>query len=484
MIEPVQIVADEVKFHQSGTDFYEFDNDNQTDYAILFVWGWVNRIEDFGPIRYTFVKDVDYELFNDGIRWISGDMPSAPPSYMGLTRIPFYISYSFRRDLSAMTRSYIYPFIREGVATMFLDGIANQGDRLHAEQDRVSAMRQMLHSSGEELDLLAAWYNANRLSGESDRSFRSRNQNFLSVYLSSGTKTAIADIIEGFTGTRPEIRELWQNTSYWNYNPEDTSIVYYWTSKTESDPQEPVFRWWDYTFQLATFYVILDLDVITTYGIAALKTLINSSKASGVLGYLGYLVDETFSAGNDDNWEPQTNVKGETSVPTYWTVDATYLDYIYTSAGTHPSGMSVISDEHFIGCDDWDDYVVMAYCENATGTDSNNIKVGVVTRWDESTGEFYFFGMCTNNDNYYVYKYESSTWTLISNGALSVDKDTKYHFRIVMEGSGAKFYIDNNLIYESSSAFNEISTGRPGFAVIAVPSTESIGKFDDMTVVV
>lgn len=492
MVEPLQVIADEAQFYEADTMFYPFENSNENEYTILHVWGWVSRTgQEFGPTRYTFVRDVDYELFNDGIRWIGTDLPSSPPSYMGVARTPFYVSYAFKRNLSKRIRSYIYPFVREGAATGWLDGIARQGKRIYAEGQRISFMRSITRSSGEELDLLGDWFNRARLSGESDESYRSRNINF-QLYLSSGTKDSIADVIEQYTGTRPEIYELWQQTSYWNYNPNDPSIVYYWTSKYDTEHQEPVFRWWDFTFQLSTFYVILDLAVINSYGVEALKRLIDNSKAAGVSGYLGYLVDETFAAGNDDNWDRQTDVKGETSDPADWAVDGASFNYVYTSTPTHPSGMTVVDDVYHIGSDTWEDYMVTAYCMNTSGTDSNNIMVGIVTRWDEATDEFYFFGMCTNNNTYYIYKWQGGpTWQLIASGttdaegnSLTFNKDQNYHFRVVMDKSGAKLYIDNVLIYESTSGFDEITAGRPGFAAITASSTAVVGEFDDMTVVV
>lgn len=494
MSEPLQIIADEVHFYDDSVMSYPFDIADSNDFKILHVWGWVNRTgQEYGPTRHVFTRDVDFELFNNGIKWLSNDVPVAPPSYMGISRTPFYISYAFKRDMSKRIRSYLYPFMKEGVTTGWVDGIARQADKILEEGQRIQRSRSIIHSNGEELDLLANWFDRERIAGESDLSFRSRNLNF-EFYLSSGTKNSIMDIVEIFTGTRPEIAELWQETSYWNYNPNDPSIVYYWASRDHPElNQEPVFRWWDFTFQISTFYVILDLDVINTYGITSLKLLINSLKAAGVEGYLGYLVDETFSAGNDDNWEPQTNVKGETSTPVDWAVDGSSLNYVYTSTSAHPSGMSVVDDTHHIGSDNWNSYVTTAYCMNSTSTDSNNIMVGLVTRWNETTGEFYFFGMCTNNNTFYIYKYEGGTptWQLIDSGVIDVDgnslvfdKDTSYHFRVVMDKSGAKLYIDNDLIYESTSDFSEIVTGRPGFTAITASSTAIIGEFDDMTVVV
>lgn len=493
MVEALQVIADEVHFYDEDTMFYSLDNDLESGYLLLHLWGWVNRTgQEYGPTRYTFVRGTDYELFNDGVRWLGNDTPIAPPSYMGVSRTPFYVSYAFKRNLSKRIRSYIYPFIREGAVTGWVDGIAGHGDQILQEGLRIRDARSILKSGGDELDLLSAWFNRDRLPGESDESYRSRDLNF-EIYLSAGTKDSIANVIEQYTGTRPEIVELWQQTSYWNYNPNDPSIVYYWASRDHPElNQEPLFRWWDYTFQLSTFYVIMDLNIINSYGIEALKRLIDNAKAAGVLGYLGYLVDDTFSAGNDDNWEPQVDVKGETSVTTYWAVDGTSFNYVYTSAGTHPSGMSVVDDTHHIGSDGWEDYMVSAYCENATGTDSDNIKIGLVTRWDKSTDEFYFFGMCTNDSTYHIYKYEGGpTWQLIGTGTTNVagetlvfNKDQSYHFRVVMKDSSAKLYIDNDLIYESTSAFNEIASGRPGFAAITASSTAIIGEFDDMTVVV
>jgi len=486
----LQLKTDEVHFYDSGTKIYTLDKDDEVDHEILYVWGWVSKTENYGVIRHSFVNNVDYEQVGAKIRWLSGgDVPSPPPSFMGITRTPFYVSYVYRNDLSTRIRGYLYPFIKEGLATAFVDAIATQGDRLLDERDRIRQSRSLVTAGGVDLDLMGDWYNANRLPGESDNSFRSRLENFLSVFLSSGTKSSIMNVIKAFTGVTPGIYELWAQTAYWNYNPNDTSIVYYWTSYDDPNPTEPIAYWWDFTFQLSTFYVILPLATINEFGITALKSLIESSKASGVMGYLGYLVDETFADGNDDNWEPQTDVKGETSVPADWVVDSSDLDYVYTSSGT-ASGMSVVSDEYHLGCDDWEDYVVTAYCQNNTTTDSVNIKVGIVTRWDEDNDEFYFFGICTFNNTYYIYKYESSTWTLIvsdnqdaDGNALTFDKDTWYHFRVSIDGGGARFYVDNDLMYAHSTNFNEIQKGRPGFAAITA-ATAIKGRFDDMTVVV
>jgi hypothetical protein len=493
MAEPLQVIADEVHFYADTDVFYPFNISNSNEFKILHVWGWVNRTgQEYGPTRHVFVRDLDYEVFNDGIRWIGNDIPVAPPSYMGVSRTPFYVSYVFKRDMSKRIRSYLYPFIKEGATTGWVDGIARQADRILAEGQRLQQMRSIIKSDGTELDLLANWFNRERIAGESDLSFRSRNIDF-EFYLSSGTKIAIMDIVEAFTGTRPEIAELWLTTSYWNYNPDDPSMVYYWASRDHPElNQEPLFRWWDFTHQISTFYVILDVNVINAYGIVPLKLLINTLKAAGVEGYLGYLVDETFSGGHDDNWEPQVDVKGETSDPLDWAVNGTSLNYVYTSTSSHPSGMSVVDDTHHIGSNDWDDYVVTAYCTNTSSVDSNNIMVGLVTRWNETTDEFYFFGMCTNNNTCYIYKYEGGTpsWQLIDSGttdvegnALVFDKGTSYHFRVVMSKSGAKLYIDNDLIYESTADFDEIVSGRPGFAAIT-SSTAIIGEFDDITVVV
>jgi hypothetical protein len=492
MVEPLQVIADEVHYYEDGIMFYPFNNRRQSEYIILHIWGWVNRIGiDHGPTRYSFVLGTDYELFNDGVRWLGNFTPIPPPSYMGISKTPFYVSYAFKIDLSKQIRSCLYPFVREGLATGWVDGIAVQANKILQEGLNIQSARSILRSGGDELDLLSAWFNRERLPGESDESYRSRNINF-ELYFSSGTKTAIADVIEAYTGVRPEIVELWQQTSYWNYNPNDPSIVYYWASRDHPElNQEPIFRWWSYTYQLSTFYVIMDLDMINNYGISAIKRLIDNAKAAGVAGYLGYLVDETFENGNDDHWEPQTNVKGESSTPADWAVDGTFLNYVYTSTGSH-SGMSVVDDVYHIGSDTWNDYMISAYCMNASSSDSDDIKVGLVTRWNEITDEFYFFGMCTNNNSYYIYKFQGGpTWQLIASGNTDVEgnslvfnKDQSYHFRVVMGKSGANLYIDNVLVYTSTSAFNELTTGRVGFAAITASSTPIVGAFDDMTVVV
>lgn len=488
----LQLKTDEVHFYDSGTEVYMLDKDDETDHEILYIWGWVSKTENYGIIRHSFMRNVDYEQVGAKIRWLpDGDVPSPPPSFMGLTRTPFYISYIYRRNLSTRIRSYLYPFVREGLATAFVDALATQGDRLLVERDRVRQSRSLIAASSVELDLMGDWYNANRLPGESDNSFRSRLENFLSVFLSSGTKNSIMNVIRAFTGVTPGIYELWAQTAYWNYNPTDTSITYYWTSYDDPEPTEPIAYWWDFTFQLSTFYVTLPLETINEYGIAALKSLIDSSKASGVVGYLGYLVTETFADGNDDNWEPQTSVQEETSTGT-WSVDVTDLDYIYEETGVSTtSGMSVVSDEYHLGCDDWEDYVVTAYCQNNSPSDSADTKVGIVVRWDENNDEFYFFGICTFNDTYYIYKYQNSTWTLIvsdsqdaDGNTLTFDKDKWYHFRVSIDGGGARFYVDNDLMYAHSTNFNEIQKGRPGFAAITANNTDIKGRFDDMTVVV
>ena len=298
----------------------------------------------------------------------------------------------------------------------------------------------------------------------------------------------------------PTILELWENISYYNYDPADPSIQYIYSSKT-APPAETeslkIAHYWDFTNTLNTFYVILPLSIINEYGISTLKDVIDESKASGVVGYLGHLVNEHFTD-NADNWEERAWVlgSGDTSSGA-WSVTGSKYRYLHApgaSAGTN--GLSVIDDTMFTGCDDWQEYQVTCYAQDVLGNSGN--KVGIMLRWgDETDGYGYFLGFSTNVNKAYIYKYTSGGWAEITSGGVdtkTLSAGTNYHLRVVVKGSTARFYLDNDLVYDSvveddAAEWDDLASGRVGFCALTNAASGGSGNdvdayFDDMVVVI
>jgi len=306
----VEVVSKEVHYYSSGQLFYEFDQAEYTEYDIIMVEGYL------ADRWHTFRKNIDYELFNNGIQWLpSGDRPEPPPSTISTAgNIPFEVTYTYEIPPDAAMVATVYPFIKEnGKYMTILRTFGGILMRLYETKNNLLVNHDLDSARGNSLDYLASWYNVERMSTETDEDLRNRLLEFLESYVSAGTTAAIKAAIESYTGEEPSITELWQNLSYFNYNiddyndssiPPDQWRTYLFSGGNPDNVYTFQAYFYDPLFQLNTFFCILTYDTIYTYGLNNIKRLINSVKAAGVQGYVGWLVNENFDNLND--WEVVT----------------------------------------------------------------------------------------------------------------------------------------------------------------------------------
>jgi len=305
----MEIVSKEVYYYSQANDFYKFIKNQFTEYQILLVEGYL------ADVWHTFIQGTDYELFNNGLRWLSGgDKPEAPPSFISAAgTIPFEISYVYEKPPVEALIDTVFPFVdQDGAYIAIIKSIGAQIQRQYVIKNNVANEHDFEKSNGEELNHLASWYNITRLSDESDSGLRGRLLDFLNSFVSSGTTDAISAAIEAYTGTVPVITELWQSISYFDYNIDDYSNptlspdewrTYLFAGGIPDNTYTFQAYFYDPLFQLNTFFCILPYEVITEFGLNAIKRLISSTKAAGIQGYIGWLLEENFDADALDDWE-------------------------------------------------------------------------------------------------------------------------------------------------------------------------------------
>lgn len=301
----MEVVYKEIHRYSSSNTFYIFDKNNQNEYYIMLLEGFL------GDRWYTFVNGIDYELFNDGILFLpGGDKPEPPPSSLSSNdTITFEVSYIYDTPPIEAMKQMVYPFMKEeGVYMMIINALGAQIQRLYTTKNSFTKEHDLLTADGIELDYMGKWYDVTRMSDESDEYLRGRLLDFLDSYVSSGTIDTISAAVEAYTGTVPEITELWQSISYFNYNIDDYNDpalspdqwrVYLFAGGSPDGVYTFQGYFYDPLFQLNMFFCILPYDVITTYGIENIKIVIQRSKAAGVQGYIGWLVNESFDDFND-----------------------------------------------------------------------------------------------------------------------------------------------------------------------------------------
>ena len=490
----MEIVHEERHNYDPSIDEYQLSMyKNYCGHQILYVRGFTTL--DSGSVNHVFVNGTDYEQRGDKIYWLSsGNRPAVPPSVLGYEQTPFWITYVYDKRPETTIRSSIYPFItKDGVLTSIMNAAGTQIFRSYRMRDKVVQSRSLSTATGTELDMLGSWYDTARYDGESDLNFRARLQDFLSTFLSSGTPASIISLMERMTGATPTIEELWEQASYYDYDPDDASSTFVYDDGASSN----IARYFSFVNQPATFYVVFreeDYSVFPTYGPYILKKALNLAKAEGITGYLGYLVDESFGT-DDNNWARQTVVPSGTSDTSDW--DVTGGEYIYddSSVSTYEDGLSVIDVSDFDGA--WGDYQVTGYARDATGT--VNQLAGIVTRWQSSgtdQDEFYIFGISAYDTGggvkkAYSYHWDGSSFNeLGATGGVEVtggvDVGANYHLRVDMRGNSARFYVDNELLISDVDAWSALRYGRPGFACIDQTGTHAVqtAYFDEMNVVI
>ena len=480
----MEIVHEELHFYIPGTEEYEVNNPRFTQYQIVYIRGY--KTLDSGSVNCIFIKDVDFVLIDSRIKWLTnGDNPSIPPAFTGYTERAFWVTYVYETTPQTQLRSMSYPFLNpNGSLIVLMDALGSQFHRILKMKDRVVRSRSLESSLGTELDMIGSWYNSTRFSGESDVNYRARLKQFFSTFLSSGTRNAIRNIMIEITGVVPSIEEYWAETSYYDYDPTDTTSFWVY----DDGASDNVCTYYDFRNEPSTFYVIFsDYSVFPTYGPYTLKKVIDQAKAAGVNAYIGYLVEETFGT-DDNNWARQATVPSGTGDTDDWSV--TGGEYIFSdTVVTYHDGLSVIDNSDFDG--EWGDYQITGYARDATGT--ANQMAGIVARWQVSgtdADEFYFFGISAADDKAYSYHWNGSTWdekgatggVSISGG---VDTTTNYHLRIDLKGSAVRFYVNNVLVISDVDDYTALSTGRPGFGCFDRGTNAAItAYFDDMSVMV
>lgn len=495
----MEIEIDEAHVYDGGS-VYRLNKFGNENYNVIAVRGYLDQN------MHVFSKGVDYELRRDTIIWLNEDKPGPAPSHLDIPKKWFYVTYTYEASPASTIKSSIYPFMpKDGTLAMVVDSFGQQFRRFMRKKNSFVTDKDIRYAKGNELDRIADWFDASRLGGESDVSFRSRLQDFISTYLSSGNRQAIKNVIEASIGVEPTILELWGNVSYYNYDPDNPEISYVYNSTTnpvtETDFHK-ICKYRDYSDQPATFYVILDYDTIIEHGIDFIKSLINESKASGVTGYLGYLVNETFSV-DASNWiENSLVLSGTDTSSGTWSVTSSL--YEYDGAGG-TNGLSIIDSAKFSGCGDWQNYQVTLFANDVLGNAGN--RVGIMLRWTpESTeseeGYGYFIGFSTDTDNIHIYSNTSGGFTEMVETASgkTLNADTQYHLRVEISGTALRIYLDNDSVYDSTSSgetFDKLGTenGRIGVAALTDDSNasgtgdgEMVGnaikaQFDDIVVV-
>lgn len=302
----MEIVHKEIHYYSLANDFYKFDKDEFTEYQVMLVEGFL------ADLWYTFIEGTDYVLLNNGIRWLSGDKPEPPPSFISTAgNIPFEVSYLYEvPPVDALVKT-VFPFMnQDGVYIAVIKAFGTQIQRLYSVKNSIRTEHDLTKANGVELDYLGSWYNVTRLSDESDTALRGRLLEFLDSYVSSGTIDAIETAVEAFTGTVPDIVELWRSISYFDYNIDDYNDpelspdqwrTYLFVGGSPDDNLTFQAYFYDPLFQLNTFFCILPYEVITEYGLDSIKRVVNRAKAAGVQGYVGWLIDESFET--LDDWE-------------------------------------------------------------------------------------------------------------------------------------------------------------------------------------
>jgi hypothetical protein len=301
----MKIAQREVHDYFTGQDFYEFERSDKIEYHILLVEGFV------GDLMHTFVYDEDYELFNNGIRWLNGDRPEEPPVSLGLDRTTFTVSYLYEETPDTGMSYSIHPFVKEdGSYIAILHALASEMIRLLRVRDGIVRGRDVRRSNGKDLEYLGSWFNIGRFSGETDEELRGRVLEFLNSYISSGTIDSVSAAIEAYTGVVPEITELWQSVSYFDYNQDDydnqLAPDQWRTYLFEGGSPDNIYTFqayfYDELFQLNTFFCILPEETIREFGVDNIKIVLEASKAAGVQAYLGWLIDENFADTSLSDW--------------------------------------------------------------------------------------------------------------------------------------------------------------------------------------
>jgi hypothetical protein len=303
----MEVVHKEIHYYSSANTFYEFDKGQYAEYQVMLVEGFLANV------WHTFVQETDYELFNNGLRWLpNNNTPEPPPSTISTAgNIPFEISYVYEVDPVSALINTVYPFIDEkGTYIAIIRAFGAQIERFYGIKNGVLEEHDLTKANGNELDYLGTWYNVTRVSDESDEALRGRLLEFLESYVSSGTVNAIIAAVESYTGTPPTITELWRSISYFNYNIDDYNDpslspdqwrTYLFAGGTPDNVYTFQAYFYDPLSQLNTFLCILPYAIITEYGLTNIKRIVRRSKAAGVQGYVGWLVNESFE--NLDDWE-------------------------------------------------------------------------------------------------------------------------------------------------------------------------------------
>ncbi|MBD3405038.1 MAG: hypothetical protein GF411_02745 [Candidatus Lokiarchaeota archaeon] len=166
------------------------------------------------------------------------------------------------------------------------------------------------------------------------------------------------------------------------------------------------------------------------------------------------------------------------------------------------------------GADDWNDYMMVGYVNLATSPVSANNRIGFVLRYQD-TSNYYFVGFQTDTtagggkSSYEVYKKASGTYTRIANNHDTGNNDetdpnpnnwvtgipdtvgstgvlsagTQYQMRVDLYGNTCRMYIQNELIYENTTAFSDYTSGEVGLEAYTDSSDDIIAYFDTLKVV-
>lgn len=137
----------------------------------------------------------------------------------------------------------------------------------------------------------------------------------------------------------------------------------------------------------------------------------------------GSLFSDNFEDGNATGW---TNVNGTWSVVT---------DGTYVYKNTNTTGESLT----YAGQSTWTNYTVEAKVKLYNS--GSTVGAGIVARYTDSNN-YYMFRIHEGSDKAQLYKKAGGSFTLLSEGAVTVTANTIYTLKLVLSGSSLTGYVD------------------------------------------
>lgn len=155
----------------------------------------------------------------------------------------------------------------------------------------------------------------------------------------------------------------------------------------------------------------------------------------------GSLFSDNFEDGNAAGW---TNVNGTWSVVT----DGTY---VYKNTNTVGESLT------YAGQSTWTNYTVEAKVKLYNS--GSTVGAGVVARYTDSNN-YYMFRVHEGSDKAQLYKKIGGSFTLLNEGAVTINPNTTYTLKLVLNGSSLTGYVDG--VQKVSITDSGLTGGRIG----------------------